>query len=72
MTIDEILGSAHKLPLTIVVESDQNKEVMDIGGVPQEHREVKHVSNHTLPLSYIFRQDELKYTCHHVMQCRQD
>jgi len=38
-TVD-VLGERHKLPEVIPLEVDSNKEVMDIGGVPEEHREV--------------------------------
>lgn len=37
--LEEIIGTGRKLPATIQVEVDSNKEIMDLGGVPEDHRE---------------------------------
>ena len=36
----DVLGDRHKLPEVVQVEGDSQQEVMEIGGVPEEHREV--------------------------------
>ncbi|KAF7639161.1 hypothetical protein Mgra_00001394 [Meloidogyne graminicola] len=41
--VSDLLGERHKLPEVVQVEADSNKEVMEIGGVPEEHREGRRV-----------------------------
>jgi hypothetical protein len=57
----EVLGSERKLPAKITIENDQNKEIMDIGGVPEEHREV---TPSNLPLFKIYLR--LGKTCENI------
>lgn len=39
-TVDEVIGTEKKPTGQLILDTDPNKEIMEIGGVPEEHREV--------------------------------
>jgi hypothetical protein len=38
--LEDLTEGQRKLPEKVVVENEPNKEIMEISGVPEEHREV--------------------------------